>query len=179
VFELPRSFTFVGEQDVRSLTVLIVVSVASVGLCADPKQPKTDTALNGWWRPHSAVMAGKELPSEELNHRYLKLSNGQYMLNQGDQVDEGTYKIGESNNPKTITFVVTKGDNKGKTTLGIYELNDRSLRICLDTGGGKTRPTKFESKPDTQSFLASYHRLGRPRATGNRLLIRPDAGANQ
>jgi len=179
VFELPRSFTLVGELDVRSLTVLIVVSVASVGLCADPKQPKAVQALNGWWRPHSAVMAGKELPSEELNHRYLKLSNGQYMLNQGDQVDEGTYKIGESNNAKTITFVVTKGDNKGKTTLGIYELNDRSLRICLDTGGGKTRPTKFESKPDTQSFLATYHRLGRPRATGNRLLNRSDAGATQ
>jgi uncharacterized protein (TIGR03067 family) len=154
----------------KHCVVLIVLAVASVGLCADPKPPKADTALNGWWRPHSAVMAGKELPREELNHRYLKLSNGQYMLNQGDQVDEGTYKIGESDNPKTITFVVTKGDNKGKTTLGIYELNERSLRICLDAGGGKTRPTKFESKPDTQSFLASYHRL--PRRTSQ--LLRRD-----
>jgi uncharacterized protein (TIGR03067 family) len=139
---------------------LIVVSVASVGVCADPKEPKADKALNGWWRPHSAVMAGKELPSEELNHRYLQLANGEYMLNQGDQVDEGTYKIGESENPKTITFVVTKGDNKGKTLLGIYEVDKKKLRICFDASG-KTRPTKFESKPDTQSFLANYHRLPR------------------
>jgi hypothetical protein len=87
----------VGEYDVRILAALIVVSVASVGLCADP--PKADKALNGWWRPHSAMMAGKELSREELDHRYLKLSNGEYMLNQGDQVDEGTYKIGESDNP--------------------------------------------------------------------------------
>ena len=143
----------------RNLAVLIVVSVASVGLCADPK--KADEALIGWWRPDSAVMAGKEIPREELIHRYLKLSNGEFRLNYGDQLDIGTYKIGESDNPKTITLVVTKGDNKGKTTLGIYELNERSLRICLDTGGGKTRPTKFESKPGTQSFLASYHRLPR------------------
>jgi uncharacterized protein (TIGR03067 family) len=143
---------------VRSLTVLIVVSVASVGLCAEPKEPKAAKALNGWWKPDSAVMAGKDLPREELKPRYLALSNGKYMLNQGDQVDEGTYKIDESENPKTISFVVTKGDTKGKTMLGIYELDKGSLRICFDVSG-KTRPTKFESKPDTQSFLASYHRL--------------------
>ena len=159
----------------KPCVVLIVLAVASVGLCADPNPPKPDKALNGWWRPHSAVMAGKELPREELNQRYLNLSNGQYMLNQGDQVDEGTYKIGESDNPKTITFVVTKGDNKGKTTLGIYELNERSLRICLDTGGGKTRPTKFESKPDTQSFLGSYHRL----SPGKKRLRAQGAGGTQ
>jgi len=159
-FLTQRSFTVVGERDVRNLTVLIVVSVASVGWCADPKAPKADKALNGWWKPDSAVMAGKELAPEELKPRYLALSNGKYMLNQGDQVDEGTYKIDESENPKTISFVVTKGDSKGKTTLGIYELDKRTLRICFDVSG-KTRPTKFESKPDSQSFLASYHRLPR------------------
>ena len=151
----------------RILAVLMVVSVASVGLCADPKE--ADEALIGWWRPDSAVMAGKEIPREELIHRYLKLSNGEFRLNYGDQLDIGTYKIGESDNPKTITFVVTKGDNKGKTTLGIYEFNKGSLRICFDASG-KTRPTKFESKPDTQSFLASYHRLGRGLGRGPRPL---------
>jgi uncharacterized protein (TIGR03067 family) len=153
----------VGEQDVRNLTVLIVVSVASVGLCADPKEPKADKAsadkaLNGWWKPDTGVMGGKELSREDLKVRYLALGNGNYMLNQGDQVEEGTYKIDESANPKTISFVATKGDDKGKTTLGIYEVDKKKLRICFDASG-KARPTKFESKPDTQSFLASYHRL--------------------
>jgi uncharacterized protein (TIGR03067 family) len=160
VFELPDHSPFVGEWDVRNLAALIVVSVASVGLCADPKEPKADKALDGWWKPDSAVMAGKELSRDELKPRYLSLSDGNYMLNQGDQVDQGTYKIDESDNPKTISFVVTKGEAKGKTILGIYELDKRSLRICFDVSG-KTRPTKFESKPDTQSFLASYHRLHR------------------
>jgi uncharacterized protein (TIGR03067 family) len=140
---------------VRNLAVLIVVSVASVGLCADPKQPKADSTLNGWWKPDSAAVAGKDLTGEELKPRYLVLANGNYMLNQGDEVDEGTYKIDESENPKTISLVVTRGPTNGKTTLGIYELHDRSLRICFDMSG-KTRPTKFESKPDTQSFLANY-----------------------
>ncbi len=142
----------------RNLAVLILVSVASVGLCADPKEPKAEKALNGWWKPDSAVMAGKGLGPEDLRTRYLALSNGKYMFNQGDQVYEGTYKIDESENPKTISLVVTKGDAKGKTMLGIYKLDKRSLEICFDLSG-KTRPTKFESKPDTQSFLASCHRL--------------------
>ncbi len=153
-----------GDSDVRNLTVLIAVtgliavSASSAGLAADPKTPKTDKALNGWWKPDTAVMAGKELAREELKPRFLRLANGKFMLNQGDQVDEGTFTIDESENPKTISFLVTKGDAKGKTTRGIYELNKGKLRICFDVSG-KTCPTKFESKPDSQAFLASYHRM--------------------
>jgi uncharacterized protein (TIGR03067 family) len=142
----------------KQVAVLIVLAVASVGLCADPKEPKGDKALNGWWKPQSVVLAGKKIPGEELKPMFLGLSNGNYILNQGDQVDEGTYKVDESANPKTISLVVTRGPDKGKTTLGIYELDNRSMRICLDMSG-KTRPTKFESKPDTQSFLANYRNV--------------------
>jgi hypothetical protein len=46
---------------------------------------------------------------------------------------------------------------------GIYELEKGTLRLCFDTTG-KTHPTKFESKPDTQSFLANYHRQTRKKA---------------
>jgi uncharacterized protein (TIGR03067 family) len=141
----------------KQVAVLIVLAVASVGWCADQKESKGDKALIGWWKPDSAVMAGKDFSGEELRGMYLSLSRGKYTLNNGDLVDEGTYKIDESENPKTITFVVAKGPTKGNTMLGIYELNKSSLRVCFDISG-KTRPTKFESKPDTQSFLASYHR---------------------
>jgi uncharacterized protein (TIGR03067 family) len=160
---------------VRNLTVLIVLAVASVGLCADPKEPKADKtnkALNGWWKPDSGVMAGKQLSSEDLKPRYLSLGNGNYMLNQGDQVEEGTYKVDESENPKTITFVVTKGSDKGKTIQGIYEFDKRLLRICFDASG-KTRPAQFESKPGTDLFLASYHRL-----PSKRRLMRAQGGGS-
>jgi len=144
---------------VRSLTVLIVVSVASVGLCADPSNENL-AALNGRWTSESAVKAGEAYPDNIRKSIRLVLSRGKYTATVGEDVDEGTYKIDDSENPKTITFVVTKGPNKGKTIQGIYELDKASLRICCDMSG-KTRPTKFESKPDTQSFLASYHRQTR------------------
>jgi uncharacterized protein (TIGR03067 family) len=144
----------------KHCVVLIVLAVASVGLCADPKPPSADKALNGRWTPESAVMAGKELPREELKSMHLVLAKGKYTLTNGDQVDEGTYKVDESEVPKTITFVGTKGQHEGKTMFGVYEMEKGTLRLCFDTTG-KTHPTKFESKPDTQSFLASYHRQTR------------------
>ena len=44
--------------------------------------------------------------------------------------------------------------------LGIYELEKGTLKICFDMTG-KAHPTKFESKPDTESFLATYQRQTR------------------
>jgi uncharacterized protein (TIGR03067 family) len=140
---------------------LIVVSVASVGLCADP--PKENlAALNGRWICNSAMKAGEAYPDNIGKSIGLMLFNGTYTAVVGGDRDEGTYKIDESANPKAITFIVTKGPNQGKTIQGIFELNKGLLRICSDMSG-KTRPTKFESKPDTQSFLASYRRQVRNR----------------
>ena len=74
----------------KQLAVLIVLAVASVGLCADPKAPKTDKALNGMWTPESAVMAGKEVPREALKSMELVRAYGKYSLKHGEQVGEGT-----------------------------------------------------------------------------------------
>lgn len=134
---------------------MIVVSAASVGLCADPSKESL-AALNGRWASVSAVKGGEAYPDKIRKSIHLVLMNGKYTATVGGDVDEGTFKIDDSANPKTITFVVTKGPNQGKTIQGIYELDKRSLKICSDLSG-KTRPTRFESKPDTQSFLASYH----------------------
>ena len=39
----------------------------------------------------------------------------------------------------------------------LTELEKGTLRLCCDTTG-KAHPTKFESKPDSQLFLATYAR---------------------
>jgi uncharacterized protein (TIGR03067 family) len=141
----------------KSIAVLIVLLVASSGLCAAP-EPNTKSPLNGTWAPQSAVMAGKAFPDEARKLIRLFLRNGTYAVNEANRIDEGTYTIDETKSPKTIKFVGTNGSNKGKTILGIYEL-DRgkgTLRICYDMSG-EAYPAKFESKPDTQLFLATYH----------------------
>jgi uncharacterized protein (TIGR03067 family) len=157
---------------VRYVTTLIVVSVASIGFCADQDQapPK---ALNGRWAPETAVMAGKAFPDEVRKSIHLTLLNGKYTVKDGDQVDQGTYTVDESKTPKTITIVGTKGANQGKTILAIYEQDKTTLKVCYDMSG-KAFPTKFESTEGSQLFLASYHRekgraKGRVRAAGEAL----------
>ncbi|HET6327609.1 MAG TPA: TIGR03067 domain-containing protein [Planctomycetaceae bacterium] len=140
----------------KHCTVLIVLAIASTGFCADPKAPKADT-MNGRWTPETAVMAGEAFPEEMRKSIHLTLSDGKYTVNIGDQVDEGTYKVDESKTPKTITIVGKKGPNEGKTILGIYELDKGTLKVCYDMSG-KAFPAKFESKADSQLFLASYTR---------------------
>ncbi len=59
--------------------------------------------------------------------------------------------------PKTMDIKGTKGPNKGKTFLTIYELKGDELKVCYDLSG-KARPTEFATKPDTQLFLVTYRR---------------------
>jgi len=141
----------------KHVLVLLVLAVASVGWCADPKPSKSETALNGRWTPESAVMAGKAFPDEVRKAISLTLFNGKYTVKEGDQVDEGTYTVDETKSPKALTIVGTKGPNKGKTILAIYELDKGSLKVCYDMSG-KAHPDSFESKPDSQLFLATYVR---------------------
>jgi uncharacterized protein (TIGR03067 family) len=121
--------------------------------------PRKDLAtLNGLWALTSAVRSGEKMSAEEVKGIHLVLANGRYVAAVGDQTDEGTYKIDESKTPNTLTFTGTKGPNKGKTMLAIYELEDQgTLKICYDLSG-KAFPGKFESNPDSQSFLATYER---------------------
>jgi uncharacterized protein (TIGR03067 family) len=143
---------------VKRLAVVVLLVVASTGLCADPKQPTEDKTLGGRWAPESAAMAGKAFPDDVRKSILLILSKGgQYVSKIGDQADEGTYTVDATKSPKTIALVASKGPNKGKTILGIYELDKGTLRICCNMSG-KAQPDKFESKPDTQLFLASYKR---------------------
>jgi uncharacterized protein (TIGR03067 family) len=159
----------------KHCVVLIVLAVASVGFCADPKQPKADKALTGKWTPASAVLGGKDLPAEALKSTNLVLAKGKYTLTQGDQVSEGTFKVDETEVPKTITFVGTKGEHEGKTMYGIYEVDKTTLKLCFDMTG-KAHPVKFESKADSQTFLATYTKS--KTAKGKRGAFRLKTGEN-
>jgi uncharacterized protein (TIGR03067 family) len=56
-----------------------------------------------------------------------------------------------------MDIVGTKGPNKGKTILAVYEIKDDTLRVCYDLSG-KARPKEFKTKADTQLFLVEYKR---------------------
>jgi uncharacterized protein (TIGR03067 family) len=135
---------------------LFVAAMASTALCEDQKAP-AGKELNGVWALASGETGGENMPEEVRKGIHLTLSNGKYMAKVGGKSDVGTYKVDESKTPHTLTLTGTSGPNEGKTMLAIFELDKDTLKVCYDLSG-KAFPDKFESKPKTQSFLATYER---------------------
>ena len=141
----------------RTVAFMCVMAVGSVGWCADTKAPEKGT-INGLWALSSGVMNGEKMDAEAAKAIHLSLASGKYSVKIGDDKDVGTYKTDETKTPHELTIVGTDGPNKGKTILAIYELKGGTLTVCYDMSG-KAFPKKFESEPNTQSFLATYERL--------------------
>lgn len=105
--------------------------------------------LEGTWKIVSALRNGKE--SEEVKKHRIVFGRDTFRILLGEQVVyEGTYSVDESKKPATIDFVHTGGADKGKTWLGIFQLEKGMLTICDNALNlAKPRPTSLESRPDS------------------------------
>jgi len=113
--------------------------------------------MDGTWKPVAAELAGEQWTKQVLDSMKLILKDDNYTVQVGEQSDEGEVKRDPSKSPKTMDIKGTKGPNKGRTFLVIYELKGDELRVCYDLSG-KSRPTEFATKPATQLFLVTYRR---------------------
>ena len=57
-------------------------------------------------------------------------------------IQAGTHKFDPDKKPPQVDAVVTEGEDKGNTMLGIYELKGDTMKVCFDPTG-KERPTSF------------------------------------
>jgi uncharacterized protein (TIGR03067 family) len=117
-------------------------------------------ALKGTWTVVSADRDGKKLSDEQVKGvRFTIGENGKALVKKGEQVlFEGTIKIDPTKTPRTEDATQTsEGENKGKTTLSIYEIEGDALKIC-SAEPGKDRPAEFSSKPGSGRFLRVFKR---------------------
>jgi len=70
----------------------------------------------------------------------------------------GTVELNEAKSPKTFDLLFTSGPHQGLKSLGIYELDGDTWRICLAFAGVKTRPKKFATKPGSGFALETLKR---------------------
>ena len=59
---------------------------------------------------------------------------------------QGTYKLDPTQNPKTIDWNDTIGEDAGKTLLAIYSMGGDRLVFCA-AYPGQERPTEFRTRP--------------------------------
>jgi uncharacterized protein (TIGR03067 family) len=111
----------------------------------DDDKKSADT-LEGTWTSTSITDRGKQVRPVAGYETVLVLKkDGSYAeMIRSQTVEEGTYKTDAAKSPKEIETEATKGPDKGKKRLGIYEQNGDTLKITFAVAGEKDRPTKFE-----------------------------------
>jgi len=143
----------------KSLLTSLVVLCAATLFAAEKQgqKPKTDQELiQGTWKVVSAQESGKS-PTIPDDLRFL-ITADTLMIKPGKDDPIGMkYKLDPSKKPKAMDTTHEIDPGKPTSQLAIYALDGDELKLCLDAAG-KPRPTKFESKADTQDVLAVFKR---------------------
>ena len=116
-------------------------------------------AFKGTWRLSSKEEDGKKFSEEEIKDVILTNDGSdKYSVRRGDTViAEATAQLDPAKKPKAIDVRFTKGERKGKTILGIYEIEGDTFRVCVARPGDE-RPAEFSAKAGSGRILIVYKR---------------------
>jgi uncharacterized protein (TIGR03067 family) len=114
-------------------------------------------ALVGTWKIEKAELGGKDVLEHVKTLDFRIEAGGKYTAKIGTETDNGSFTVDSAKTPKRMDITSTGGPNKGKTIPALYKLDGDTLTVCYQMRG-TDRPTAFESKPDTDLFLAVYKR---------------------
>jgi uncharacterized protein (TIGR03067 family) len=110
--------------------------------------------LQGKWQVIAFEMDGRKIPPGSAS---IVIEGTNFTsLSMGAQY-EGTMVVDATATPKTFDVKFHKGPHKGETSLGIYELDGDTWRICIGLAGVQ-RPTKFAAEPGTGHALETLTR---------------------
>jgi uncharacterized protein (TIGR03067 family) len=141
---------------------LLLLGVGILAAADDAKQDaikKDRKKYEGTWRVTSLEINGNKSSEEDAKKiTVVNKADGTWILQvDGGKITEGTSEIDPTKNPKTIDFMETEGDNKGKIVLGIYELGDDTRKLCY-AGPGRERPSDFSAPAGSGRVLVEFKR---------------------
>jgi uncharacterized protein (TIGR03067 family) len=135
-------------------TFLLLGSVIS----AKDDAKKEMTLLEGEWSMVSGEANGNSLPKETVANARRAAKDGETTITFSGQVYfKAKFSIDPTKKPKTIDYTMTEGPTKGKTHLGIYELDGDTVKFCF-AAPGKDRPTEFSAKEGSERTLSVWKR---------------------
>ena len=109
--------------------------------------------LQGDWAPVEMVANGEKVSDDALANIKLKIKGNQYFLETKDNPSQGTFKLTESGNPRSMDVTTQAGDELP----AIYEISGDTFKACYAINGA-TRPTAFKSTEGSDHVLAIYKR---------------------
>jgi uncharacterized protein (TIGR03067 family) len=149
------------------LVVLLAIIASPSGAKdqIDAASRKDLAAMQGEWTMASGVADGYAIPDTMLKDFRRVCKGDEVTTTLGDRVVlKATVKLDPSKSPRTIDFAATDGPTRGKTHLGIYELDGDTFRSCFAAPGGD-RPTDFTSKPGDGRTATVWKRAAPSRKT--------------
>jgi uncharacterized protein (TIGR03067 family) len=129
----------------KTYAILVVTAILWLATSdGDSPAVKNDLAkFQGTWVVVSQDREEKPVPKQAGEVTRSIIDGNRYTTKVGEKVvEEGTFKIDPTTNPKAVDFTIKSGPDEGKTLRGIYELREDTLRACV----GDERPATFSSK---------------------------------
>jgi uncharacterized protein (TIGR03067 family) len=143
----------------RVIVAVIAVLVLRNADGAQDAIKKEMTQLEGEWSMVSGEADGQSMPKAMVQSGKRVAKDGKTTITMGGQVYfKARFTIDPTQKPKAIDYAMTEGPTKGKTHLGIYELDGDSVKFCF-AAPGKARPTQFTAKQGSQRTLSVWRRI--------------------
>lgn len=138
-------------------TAMVLIGVLLLG--GGPDANKAELAkLEGQWSMVSGEASGQALPPEMVQTGKRLAKDGETTIMIGGQVYfRAKIRIDPTKKPRAIDYDMTEGFTKGKTHLGIYELDGDTVKFCF-AAPGKERPTDFTAPEGSGRTLSVWKR---------------------
>jgi len=141
------------------LVVLFFGALHSAIAVADTKAEaikKDRKLIEGTWRIVALEVNGDKVGAEGFS--VVNGSDGTWsLLYEGREISKGTSTLDPTKKVKCIDFTEAEGTGKGSQYIGIYELGEKTRKLCFAEAGGD-RPTKFVSIPGSKITLVTFER---------------------
>lgn len=142
---------------VSALMIAVLVLIAPV--MAQDATDKERVQLEGEWSMVSGEANGVSMPEATVKTGKRIAKEGKTTISFAGRIYfKAKYRIDPTKKPKAIDYTMTEGPTKGKTHLGIYELDGDTVKFCF-AAPGKDRPTEFTAKEGSQQTLSVWKRL--------------------
>jgi uncharacterized protein (TIGR03067 family) len=143
---------------VRKIVLVVAVIVLAGAAFAQDAVKNEMAQLESEWSMVSGQADGAEMPEEMVKSGKRVAKDGETTITFGGRVYlKAKFSIDPTKKPKAIDYTMTEGPTKGKTHLGIYELDGDTVKFCF-AAPGKDRPTEFTAEEGSQRTLSVWKR---------------------
>ena len=139
--------------------LLVVLTAGLLLAAADAK--KDLERMQGTWLVVANEVDGQRAPEAEIKKADLRLTiqgNSFTYTAGGKPVLEGSFTIDPAKKPKHLDAKGTLPNGTMTKSIGIYELDGDTMRVCFVEGQGE-RPKEFKTAPGSNAILTVYKRV--------------------